>query len=157
MPEEKFMQKALELARKGESWTNPNPLVGAVLVKNNKIIGGGFHAKFGESHAEVSAINQAGKNAKGSTLFVNLIPCSHYGNTPPCTDAIIKAGIKKVVYASSDPSQNNSIKILTSAGIDVTGGILKTEADFLNRKFLYFVQNNLPYVTIKFAAAWTAS
>ncbi len=149
--EEKFMRRALKLADKGLSQTNPNPLVGAVLVKNNKVIGEGFHRQFGEAHAEVNAINQAGKVAEGSTLIVNLEPCSKYGNTPPCTDAIISAGVKKVIYASSDPGQSRSKKILRDAGIDVTGGILEKEADFLNRRFLYFAKNNLPYITIKFA------
>lgn len=153
MTDEKFMQRAIELAASGKSWTNPNPMVGAVLVKNNKIIGEGFHAKFGKSHAEVNAISQAGKDALGSTLFVNLEPCSHYGNTPPCTEAIINAGIKKVVFASSDPSQKDSAKILADAGIQTLPSVLKAEADFLNRKFLYFARNKLPYITIKFAAS----
>jgi len=153
MPEEKFMRRALELAAQGESWTNPNPLVGAVLVKNNKIVGEGFHEKFGENHAEVKAIANAGEDAKGSTLFVNLEPCSHHGKTPPCTDAIIKAGIKKVVYASSDPSQGKPADILSDAGIKITGDVLKDEADSLNRRFLYFIKNNLPYITIKFASS----
>ncbi|MEX2014411.1 MAG: bifunctional diaminohydroxyphosphoribosylaminopyrimidine deaminase/5-amino-6-(5-phosphoribosylamino)uracil reductase RibD [Candidatus Saccharimonadales bacterium] len=153
MLEKEFMRRALKLASKGESWTNPNPLVGAVLVKNNKVISEGFHEKFGGNHAEVNAIAHAGKNAGGSTLFVNLEPCSHYGNTPPCTDAIIKAGIKKVIYGSSDPSQHKSSEILTNAGIEVISGVLKAEADFLNRQFLYYARNKLPYVTLKFAAS----
>jgi diaminohydroxyphosphoribosylaminopyrimidine deaminase/5-amino-6-(5-phosphoribosylamino)uracil reductase len=151
MTDKDFMRQALKLATKGTSWTSPNPLVSAILVKNNKVVGEGFHKKFSEAHAEINAINNAGKAAKGSTLFVNLEPCSHFGNTPPCTDAIIKAGIKKVVYASSDPSQEKSSKILVKAGIEVVSGILKTEGDFLNRKFLHFIKNKIPYVTIKFA------
>ncbi len=152
MAEEKFMRRALELAAKGQSWTNPNPLVGAVLVKNGRIIGEGFHKEFGQAHAEVNAMRRAGQAAKGSMLFVNLEPCARHGNTPPCTDGIIKAGIGKVVYASSDPSQKSS-NILKKAGIEVSSGVLKDEADFLNRRFLYFAKNKLPYVTIKFAAS----
>lgn len=153
MGDEKFMRRALRLAIKGESWTNPNPLVGAVLVKNNKIVGEGFHKKFSETHAEVNAIANAGKDAKGSTLLVNLEPCSHHGNTPPCTDAIINAGIKKVVYSSADPAQKKSSKILADAGIEIVPGILRTESDFLNRKFLYFYEHKLPYITVKFAVS----
>lgn len=153
MPEEKFMRRALELAKKGRSRTSPNPMVGAVLVKNGKIVGEGFHENYGEAHAEANAINQAGKDAKGSTLFVTLEPCSHYGNTPPCTEAIIRAGVKKVVYASSDPTQKKSSKILKDGGIKIVGAVLEAEADFLNRHFLYFVKNNFPYVTIKFASS----
>lgn len=153
MTEEKYMSRALKLALKGQSHTNPNPLVGAILVKNNKVIGEGFHEKFGKAHAEINAINQAGKEAKDSTLFVNLEPCYRTGNTPPCTDAIIKAGISKVVFASKDPRQKSSAKILENARIEVSDGTLKQEADFLNRKFLYFANTNLPYITIKFAAS----
>lgn len=153
MVEEKFMRRALKLAVKGQSWTSPNPLVGAVLVKNGRVIGEGFHKEFGESHAEVNAIDRAGTAAKGSTLLVNLEPCARHGNTPPCTDGIIRAGIKKVVYASNDPSQGKSLKILSKAGIEVKAGMLKNEADFLNRKFLFFAKNKLPYTTIKFAAS----
>lgn len=153
MPEERYMSRALQLASRGKSWTNPNPLVGAVLVKNNKIIGEGFHKKFGEAHAEVEAIVAAGKEAEESTLFVNLEPCSHYGNTPPCTETIIKAGIKKVIYGSSDPSQQKSSRILLNVGIEIIPGILRSESDFLNRKFLYFAQKSLPYITVKFAAS----
>lgn len=151
MVEEKFMHRAFKLAIKGGSWTNPNPFVGAVLVKNNQIIGEGFHKKFGGPHAEVNAITSAGKDTKGATLIVNLEPCSSYGNTPPCTDSIISAGIKRVVYASSDPGQSESSNILTSAGIEIVSGVLKAEADLLNRKFLYFAANKVPYITIKFA------
>ena len=153
MPEEKFMRRVLELAVQGEGWTSPNPIVGAVLVKDGQIIGEGFHEKFGEPHAEVQAIVSAGKNTRGATLYVNLEPCSSYGNTPPCTDAIIKAGIIKVVYGSSDPTQNGSSKILSDAGIDVRGKVLKDEADFLNRQFLYFIEKKLPYITVKFAVS----
>lgn len=153
MHEEKFMRRVLKLAAKGDGWTNPNPLVGAVLVKNNKIIGEGYHERFTGNHAEVNAIKKAGKAAEGSTLLVNLEPCSHHGNTPPCTDAIIKAGIKKVVYASSDPSQSKSSKILGEAGVEVVTGVFKAEGDFLNRKFLHFAKNKVPYVTIKFAVS----
>lgn len=153
MFDEKFMRRSLELGLKGQNRTSPNPMVGAVLVKNNKVVGEGFHEKFGGNHAEVNAIAHAGKNAEGSTLLVSLEPCSHYGNTPPCTDAIIKSGIKKVVFASSDPSQNQSSKILSTAGVEVIKGVLKKEADFQNRKFIYFAKNKSPHITIKFAVS----
>ena len=102
MSDEKFMKKAISLAKKGR--TSPNPKVGAVLVKNGKIISTGFHKKAGEDHAEIIALKKAGKKAKGATLYVTLEPCSHYGKTPPCVNAIIESGVKKVVCAQCDPN-----------------------------------------------------
>src|SRR3990170_1166188 len=98
--DESFLKETLKLAKKGLSWTNPNPLVGAVIVKNGHIIGSGFHRRVGLAHAEVEALNNSTEDLKGATLYINLAPCSNYGRTPPCTDAIIKHGIKKVVCAT---------------------------------------------------------
>ena len=98
------MQRCLELARKGAGKVNPNPMVGCVIVQNGKIVGEGFHRKFGGPHAEIFALKHAGKKAKGATLYVNLEPCAHFGKTPPCTDAIIQSGISQVVIASKDPN-----------------------------------------------------
>lgn len=149
------MQRALELARGGVAKTTPNPLVGAVLVKNGKIIGEGFHQKFGGSHAEVFALNDAVKNSKGNTkgasLYVTLEPCSHFGKTPPCTDAIIAAGVKEVFVATADPFQKNSLKILKNAGIKVHVGLLEEEARKMNQIFFKNITKKLPYVTSKVA------
>jgi len=102
--DELFMRRALALAAKGRGRTSPNPMVGAVIVKNRKIIGQGYHKRAGEPHAEINALQEAGKDAKDATLFVNLEPCTHYGLTPPCVDEIIKAGLKRVVIAALDPN-----------------------------------------------------
>ena len=117
---EKYMRLAIELAKKAEGRTSPNPIVGAVVVKNNRIIGKGYHRYFGGPHAEIYALRQAGKRAKGATMYVSLEPCSHYGRTPPCTDAIIRSGIKRVVAAIKDPNPVNNgrgLRILRSRGI----------------------------------------
>src|SRR4030066_573084 len=104
MREEQIMQKVLKLAEKGRGLTSPNPMVGAILAKHDRIVGQGYHRKAGTPHAEVEAIRDAGKKVTGSTLYVSLEPCCHFGQTPPCTDAIISAGIKKVIYATRDPN-----------------------------------------------------
>lgn len=145
-----FMQKALRLAKKGQSWTFPNPMVGAVLVKDGKVVGEGYHHKVGGHHAEIEAIHQ------GGTLYVNLEPCSHYGKTPPCADAIIKAGVKRVVYSTLDPNPKvagKGIEKLKQAGIEVTGGVLEKEAKKLNEAFFIFHTKKRPFVAIKFAAS----
>ena len=102
--DEKYMRHAIELAKKGLGWTNPNPMVGAVIVKDGKIIGEGYHKKYGELHAETSALNNCTKSPEGATIYVTLEPCCHHGKQPPCTEAIIKAGIKRVVIGSLDPN-----------------------------------------------------
>lgn len=151
-----FMQKALRLAKKGLSWTWPNPMVGAVLVNVGKVIGQGYHHKAGGHHAEIEAIQSSKTNLKGATLYVNLEPCSHYGKTPPCSDAIIRAGVKRVVYSTLDPNPKvagKGIEKLKQAGIDVTGGILEKEAKKLNEAFFTFHTKKRPFVAIKFAAS----
>lgn len=152
--DEKYMRLAIELAEKGKGRTSPNPMVGAVIVKNGEIVGMGYHQKAGTPHAEVNAIKDAGDNAKNSTMYVNLEPCSHYGRTPPCTDAIIKAGISRVVIAMTDPNPKVNGKgkaILESQGIEVLTGILEQEARKLNEVFIKYITTGMPFVTIKSA------
>lgn len=144
------MQRALTLAKKGEGWTLPNPMVGAVVVKDGKIIGEGYHKKFGSNHAEVEALREI--DAKGATLFVTLEPCSHTGKTPPCSGAIIESGVKKVVIASKDPLRNG-IEDLEKAGIEVEFGMLNAEALELNKFFFTFHKKKRPYITLKVAVS----
>jgi len=157
MPEikhETFMKRCLSLAKRAEGFTNPNPMVGAVIVKNNKIISEGYHKRAGEKHAEAIAIEKAKGNLKSATLYVNLEPCSSFGRTPPCTEKIIKSGIKKVVIAMSDPNpahNGKGIEILRKAGIEVIEGILKPEAEDLNRVFIKHITKKIPYITVKSA------
>lgn len=150
----KYMKLAIELALKGEGSVNPNPLVGAVLVKNNKIIGKGYHKIFGGPHAEVYAIEEAGKNAKDSTLYVTLEPCAHKGKTPPCTTKIINSGIKKCVIATLDSNpivSGKGIEILKNSGIEVSVGLLREEAKDLNKIFFKYIKDNKPYLFLKCA------
>lgn len=147
-----FMARAIELAKRGESSVNPNPLVGAVVVKNNKIIGEGWHKKYGGAHAEVFALDEAGKEAEGATIYINLEPCSHFGKTPPCVDKIIKSGIKKCCIAISDPNplvSGKSIKLLKEAKIEVEVGILEKEAYELNRVFFKYIKDKIPFLFLK--------
>lgn len=149
-----WMSKALQLARQGIYTTHPNPRVGCVIVKNNQLIGQGWHQRAGEPHAEVYALRQAGEQAKGATLYVTLEPCSHYGRTPPCAAALIKAQLAHVVVATQDPNPlvaGKGLTLLTNAGIKVTCGILAAEAIALNRGFIKRMQHGLPYVSIKLA------
>ncbi|MFC1483024.1 bifunctional diaminohydroxyphosphoribosylaminopyrimidine deaminase/5-amino-6-(5-phosphoribosylamino)uracil reductase RibD [Candidatus Margulisiibacteriota bacterium] len=150
-----YMQKVLENAKKYIGKTSPNPSVAALIVKNNKIIAAGAHKGFGKPHAERIAIKKAGKKAKGATLYCNLEPCNHLGQNPPCTDIIIKAGIKKVVFASKDPNplvkKNNSVKILKKHGIQVVHGILDKENKKLNEFYFHFMKTKKPFVALKMA------
>jgi len=149
-----YMQRALELARLGAGWTSPNPIVGAVLVNSGRIVGEGYHKKAGTPHAEIHALRDAGEAAFGATLFVNLEPCSHYSRTPPCSKAIIEAGIAKVVVAMEDPNPKVSgqgIKDLEKAGIQVVVGILEQEARDLNEIFIKYITRKVPFVTLKTA------
>ncbi|MBE0478157.1 bifunctional diaminohydroxyphosphoribosylaminopyrimidine deaminase/5-amino-6-(5-phosphoribosylamino)uracil reductase RibD [Candidatus Aerophobetes bacterium] len=151
-----YMRMALRLARRGEGNISPNPMVGAVIVKNGKVVGKGYHKYFGGPHAEVEAIKNAGVKAKGATLFVTLEPCSHFGKTPPCTQAIIKAGIKKVVAATFDPNPLNrgkAFEILKEAGIDTEVGVLEEEAKKVNQYFFKYISTKIPYVTVKAATS----
>ncbi|NLZ52061.1 MAG: bifunctional diaminohydroxyphosphoribosylaminopyrimidine deaminase/5-amino-6-(5-phosphoribosylamino)uracil reductase RibD [Thermoanaerobacteraceae bacterium] len=152
--DEYFMQRALELAEKGRGATGENPMVGAVLVKDGKILGEGYHKKAGGAHAEIEALKAAGPNANGATMYVNLEPCSHYGKTPPCTEAIIKAGIARVVAAMEDPNPKVSgrgFKKLKDAGIDVAVGVLEDKALKLNEVFVKNMSHKTPFVVAKIA------
>ena len=159
IPDSMFIARCLELAQNGSGFVAPNPMVGAVLVYNNKIIGEGFHQAFGEPHAEVNAINQSLENGNKylldkSVLYVNLEPCSHSGKTPPCSDLIIKYGIPKVVIGCKDPFpeiNGRGIKKLQEAGIDVVMGILENECTELNKRFVTFHSKKRPFILLKFA------
>ncbi len=149
-----WMEQVLELAKKGLGGASPNPLVGCLIVKNKKIVGEGSHARFGCPHAEINALQQAGARAQGATLYVNLEPCCHFGKTPPCTDSIIKSGIKKVVYAMYDPNpivSGKGLRALKKAGIELRGGVCEEEAKDLNRSFIKYIVNKKPYVILKTA------
>lgn len=152
--DEKYMRMAIRLAEKAQGRTSPNPVVGAVIVKNNRIVGRGYHKKAGLPHAEVNALKQAGKTAKGATLYVSLEPCDHFGRTAPCTDAIIKSGIKKVVIGMKDPNPLNNgkgIKKLKDQGIKVVISGIQKEAESINRPYLKFITKRLPFITVKVA------
>lgn len=156
-PDKVYMQRALELAKRGLGWTNPNPLVGAVLVKKGKVIGEGCHHRVGMAHGEIDAINSVkGKDVRGATLYLNLEPCSHYGRMPPCADAVIAAGIKRVVCSTIDPSakvQGKGIKKIKAAAINVELGLFADEAVKLNEAFFTFHQKHRPFIVAKFAAS----
>lgn len=150
-----YVSKTFELAKRGTGFVSPNPLVGAILVKNGKIISEGFHQRFGGPHAEVDAIENANESVRGSTLYCNLEPCCHLKKkTPPCAQRIVKEGIKKVVISNLDPNPEVSgkgVEILKSAGINVETGILKNEGKELNKFYFNFVKYKIPYVTVKIA------
>lgn len=158
MPDDKdfqFMKMALRLARKGRGYVSPNPLVGAILVKGGRVIGRGYHACYGQAHAEVRAITSATESVKGSTLYCNLEPCVHTDKqTPPCAQLLIREGIKKVVIAGLDPNprvQGKGVTLLQQSGIEVHTGILAAENNELNRFFFKYITRHLPYVTVKIA------
>jgi diaminohydroxyphosphoribosylaminopyrimidine deaminase/5-amino-6-(5-phosphoribosylamino)uracil reductase len=150
-----IMKRALELAKQGLGYTSPNPMVGAVITDEaGNIIGEGYHRKVGTPHAEVHAINAAGDRARGGILYVNLEPCSHYGRTPPCTSAIIEAGIKTVVISMVDPNPlvaGRGVNQLQNQGINVITGALEKEARELNKSFIKYITTKRPYVTLKVA------
>jgi diaminohydroxyphosphoribosylaminopyrimidine deaminase/5-amino-6-(5-phosphoribosylamino)uracil reductase len=143
------------LARKAAGRTSPNPQVGAVLVKRGKVVGSGYHRRAGGDHAEIAALKRAGENARGATLYITLEPCSHYGRTPPCTEALLSAGIKEVVCGTRDPNPlvaGRGFRRLRRAGIAVRVGVLETECRALIEAFAKFITRGLPYVTLKLAA-----
>jgi len=149
--DEKFMRRALELATKGT--TSPNPMVGCVLVKKGRILAEGYHKKAGKPHAEIEALKKI-KDARGCMMYVTLEPCCHYGRTPPCTKAIIKADIKKVVLAMRDPNpkvDGKGMKELRRAGIEVVDGVLKKDAEKLNESYIKFITKKEPFVILKAA------
>lgn len=148
-----FMQRALELAARGIGGTHPNPRVGAVVVKDGVIIGEGWHEKPGMPHAEPVALKAAGEAARGATLYVTLEPCAAHGRTPPCTEAVLAAGIARIVYASSDPNPKmaGGGEVLKAKGLEVVSGVLQAEADQLNSAFFHYLTSGMPYVTAKAA------
>ena len=149
---EKYMRRAIELAKKGAGAVNPNPMVGAVVVKNGEVIGRGYHKFFGGSHAEVYALEEAGKEAEGATIYVTLEPCSHYGKTPPCAKKIIDMGIKKCFIGSSDPNPKvagKGVAMLKEAGIEVVENVLKEECDEINQVFFKYIKTKIPYLFVK--------
>ena len=149
-----FMKRAIELAKKGRGSVTPNPLVGAVIVKDGKIIGEGYHERYGTNHAEVNAFNNASEDVSGATIYVTLEPCSHYGNTPPCADKIIEKRISKVVVGSLDPNplvSGRGIERIREAGIEVIIGVLEEECLRLNEIFMKYIVDKKPYVIMKSA------
>lgn len=154
MQDEDFMRVALNLARNAQGRTSPNPLVGAVIVREGRIVGAGWHRKAGTPHAEIHALNMAGDLAQGATLYVTLEPCSHHGRTGPCAEAVVKAGIKRCVIAMGDPNPKvagKGIAILEQAGIEVRCGVLEEEARELNEVFLKWITTKRPFVVLKTA------
>ncbi len=154
MKDEKYIHMTHVLAEKGRGFTSPNPMVGAVVVKGNKILAKSYHKIFGGSHAEVIALHACGDQARGATLYVSLEPCCHYGKTPPCTDLIIQSGIKRVVCSTIDPNplvNGNGIRKLKKAGIEVNVGILEEEAKKLNEAYFKYITTGIPFVTLKAA------
>lgn len=152
--DEMYMDHALKLALKGQGMTTPNPMVGAVIIKNGRIIGEGYHAKAGERHAEVVAIENAIEIVTGATLYVTLEPCSHYGKTPPCTELIIEKDIERVVIAVLDPNPmvaGRGVKRLRECGISVTVGVLEKQAQRLNEVFMKYIVTKRPFVVYKSA------
>ena len=149
---EKYMWMAIELAKKGAGAVNPNPMVGAVVVKNGEVIGRGHHKFFGGPHAEVYALEEAGEKAEGATIYVTLEPCSHYGKTPPCAKKIIDMGIKKCFIGSSDPNPKvagKGVAMLKEAGIEVVENVLKEECDEVNQVFFKYIKTKIPYLFVK--------
>ncbi len=154
MLEEDYMKQALRLARRGLGKTSPNPMVGAVIVKDNRIIGQGYHRHFGGKHAEVNAIENAREDVGGATMYVSLEPCCHYGKTPPCVDAVIKNNIGKVVIGTLDPHpemNGRSVEILKRQGIETSVGMLEKECCSLNEVYFKYITTGVPLVTVKFA------
>lgn len=154
MKHEDYMKISLDLAKKGMGYVSPNPMVGAVIVKNGEIIGKGYHKKCGELHAERNAFANCQKDCSGADIYVTLEPCCHYGKTPPCTDIIIEKNIKRVFIGSSDPNPKvagKGVKILREHGIEVIENILKEQCDSLNEIFFHYITTGKPFVTMKYA------
>jgi len=155
--DEYWMRRALRLAEKGRGRTSPNPMVGAVLVKNGEVVGEGYHAKAGEAHAEVLSIREAGEGAEGATLYLNLEPCIHYGKTPPCAPAVIEAGVRRVVVGMEDPNplvRGRGLETIKKAGLDVKVGVLERECQRLNEAFCKYILKKEPFVILKVAATF---
>ncbi len=155
-PDEFYLSRAFELARRGQFTTAPNPNVGCVIVQQGRIVGEGFHLRAGEPHAEVHALRMAGEAARGATAYVTLEPCSHHGRTPPCADALIAAGIARVVVAMQDPNPQvagSGLHRLRQAGIEVSHNLMLTEAEAVNPGFLKRMRTGIPFIQLKMAAS----
>lgn len=154
MNDDDYMRLALQLAERGCGWTAPNPMVGAVIVKDGQIIGQGWHEKYGAPHAERNALAACTRDPAGATIYVTLEPCCHYGKQPPCTQAILNAGIKRVVVGSRDPNplvSGNDIQMLREHGVEVPEGVLEDECARLNKVFFHYIQTKHPFVVMKYA------
>ena len=149
------MRRALDLARRGSGHTAPNPLVGAVIVRRDVVVGEGYHVRYGDAHAEVAALHAAGDRASGATVYVTLEPCTHTGQTPPCTDALIRAGVRRVVIATADPHPvaRGGAGVLQAAGIEITIGVEEAAARELNAAFFHALHSSRPWVTVKLAVS----
>lgn len=148
------MRRAAELAMRGEGWVNPNPLVGAVVVRNGRIVGAGWHERWGGAHAERNALARCSESPAGATLYVTLEPCCHHGKTPPCTEALIDAGIARVVVGMEDPNPlvaGKGVARLRAAGIEVVCGLMEPELRYMNRIFLKYIEKRRPWVVLKSA------
>lgn len=154
MNDEFYMRRALKLAMRGERWVSPNPMVGAVIVRNDRIIGEGYHRRYGGNHAEINALQDASEPVAGATVYVTLEPCCHYGKTPPCVERLIAARPERVVIGMTDPNPlvcGGSIERLNRLGIATTVGVLEPECRQLNERFIKFMQRHIPFVTLKYA------
>jgi diaminohydroxyphosphoribosylaminopyrimidine deaminase/5-amino-6-(5-phosphoribosylamino)uracil reductase len=152
--EERFMAEALRLSLRGRDGVAPNPMVGALVVRDGRVIGRGYHRRYGGSHAEVEALSAAGSGSRGCDLYVTLEPCAHHGKTPPCTDAIIRAGVSRVLYAANDPNPATARRgpaVLRRAGLAVSGGLLDREAREVNRAYFHWRATGRPWVILKWA------
>jgi diaminohydroxyphosphoribosylaminopyrimidine deaminase/5-amino-6-(5-phosphoribosylamino)uracil reductase len=154
MSDEVYMKRALALAKKGAGWVSPNPMVGAVIVKHNRIIAEGWHERYGEAHAEINAINAAKVPLEGATLYVTLEPCHHHGKTPPCVESVMAAKFDRVVIGMVDPNPlvaGKSIAAMKASGIASTVGVLEDACRSLNEIFIKYMETGMPYITVKFA------
>ena len=149
-----FMEEAIALAKLGAGWVSPNPLVGAVVVKEGEVIGRGYHRRAGDPHAERSALADCSQSPEGATLYVTLEPCCHQGRTPPCTDCILERGVRRVVVGSADPNPlvaGRGVQLLRERGVEVTEGVLREACDRLNPVFFHYIRTGTPYVVMKYA------
>jgi len=150
--DQRYMRLAIREAKKGIGRTSPNPAVGAVVVRNDQVVSRGFHARAGEAHAEVNALNRAGELARNATIYVTLEPCNHTGRTPPCTRAILDAGISRVVIGMADPNPHvdgGGARFLADRGLEVVTGVLEAECRAINRPFIKHITTGRPWVTLK--------
>jgi diaminohydroxyphosphoribosylaminopyrimidine deaminase/5-amino-6-(5-phosphoribosylamino)uracil reductase len=154
LPDEDYMKQALRLARRGQGRTSPNPMVGAIIVKSNRVVGQGYHHYFGGKHAEINAIESAREDIRGAVMYITLEPCCHHGKTPPCVEAIIRSKIGRVIIGTLDPNprvNGRSVELLNKQGIETRVGVLEDECRALNEAYFKYMTSGLPFVTVKFA------